>query len=97
MLQGPKSIKFFSMLFLMSAFIIFLTISAVSFYSIQRVSQQLEVVKTRAAYQELSNTLTVLTGHLSASLEEISSQDAISSRLADKYPYSPDGAFIRKS
>lgn len=89
MLQGPRSIKFFSMLFLMSAFIIFLSISAVSFYSIQRVSQQLEVVKTRAAYQELSNTLTILTGRLSASLEELASWDETFQQLGNPiyYPY----------
>ncbi len=77
------------MLFLVSAFLIFLIISLVSYYSIQRVSQQLELVKMRAAHQELSNTLMVLTDHLSSSMKEISEWDETLQQLGNPvyYPY----------
>lgn len=88
-LQGPKSIKFFSMLFLVATFSVFLTISAVSFYSIQRVNEQLELVKKRAAQQEIAHALVLAKQRLLSKIEHITSWDETLQQLANPvyYPY----------
>ena len=87
-LQGPKSIKFFSMLFLVAAFSVFLSISAISYLSIQRVNEQLEIVKKRAAHQEISHALVIIKQRLISKVDQITSWDETLQQLANPVYYS---------
>jgi diguanylate cyclase (GGDEF)-like protein len=86
-LNKPRSIRFYSVLYLGITVLVFILAAVVSLYSINRVNESLEEVKNRNAKQEIAHTIDTIIEKLDTQMASVAAWDEVHQQLRNPAYY----------
>ncbi|MDX1336141.1 MAG: hypothetical protein R3312_10175, partial [Gammaproteobacteria bacterium] len=85
--NSPRSIRFYSILYLGITVLVFILAAVVSLYSINRVNESLEEVKNRNARQEIAHTIDSIIEKLDMQMASVAAWDEVHQQLRNPAYY----------